>query len=187
MTSIKVNSIVKSINAANPAKKFVNRHIPENHSAFQVYQRDLKNGSTAISYSYIPPDCSNESAFIVVKKDGSFIERFTNVKSTKSNKYWSKSTRSWDDVRRNFGKCITREKFFHKGKLEEDAIDESKTTRGHSEAVFAQIRSIARRKSAYPKTAIGNFYNGEPSVKTTHANGDTDYIVTQPFRAIFLK
>ncbi len=171
--TVKVNKYVMFFNKIHPDKKFVNQHIARlasYNANVPIYQKTLKNGSTALSVSIPNYKGGKLDEFIIVNKDGTYIEKNTQKKSSKLNILYDKFIRfcakdGW--IQSSF----IQSKFFHDKKLEEVAKRE--ITKDNKVNIL--IRSVAGRKSEFPQTKIAGNLHPAVMLKSIEPNGDTIY------------
>ncbi len=171
--TIKVNKYVMFFNKIHPRKKFVNSHITrlKSYNAnVPIYQKALKNGSTALSVSIPDYKGGKLDEFIIVNKDGTYIEKNTQKNSNKLNFLCDKITRFCEKdgwIQSSF----MQSKFFHNKKLEEVAKRE--ITKDNKVNIW--VRSVAGRKSEFPQTKIAGKLHPAVMSKSIDPNGDTIY------------
>lgn len=171
--TIKVNKYVMFFNKIHPHKKFVNSHITrlKSYNAdVPIYQKTLKNGSTALSVSIPDYKGGKLDEFIIVNKDGTYIEKNTQKISNKLNFLCDKITRFCEKdgwIQSSF----MQSKFFHNKKLEEVAKRE--ITKDNKVNIW--VRSVAGRKSEFPQTKIAGKLHPAVMSKSIDQNGDTIY------------
>lgn len=171
--TIKLNKFVIFMNKIRPDKRFVNQHISRIASygeGIPIYQKTLKNGSTALSATITNSHGTKYDEFVVVNKDGTYFERGRKYTKEASKTFFTKLTNFCD---KNGWRISAKfqNKFFRNNKLEESAMKEiTKDNR-----VNIIVRSVAGRQSQFPKTPIGRNLYPAVCAKAVEANGDIVY------------